>query len=387
MLAITAKTLLTPVDAINDPLLLIDDSTIAEIASRASRALPKCRTVDFGDAVLAPGLIDIHMHGAAGSDVMQSDPSTFLKIESFLSNHGVTNYFPTNLTAPVYATLAALERLAARIESPSDRTSARPLGIHLEGPFISHARRGVHPPEDLIPPSIQVFERFWQASRGQIRMITIAPELDGALELIAEAIRREVCVSLGHSDADLASTRAAVRAGAHHATHTFNAMRPLGHRDPGIIGEVLSNSAMSADIIADGIHVDPAVVKIFLSAKGPDATVLITDATAATGMPDGRYQLGSLNIEVKDGRCLANGVLAGSVLMLDRAVRNVMEFGSWELRHAVQAATLNPARTTGLNGVGQLAAGCRADIVVMSPSGEVANTIVGGKIFQAGATA
>src|SRR5438067_6754988 len=143
MLVLTAKTLLTPLDAIPDPLLLIDGSNIAEIASRASRPLPKCRTVDFGDSVLAPGLIDIHIHGAAGRDVMHSDPHSLPEIERFLSSHGVTSYLPTTVTASVDATLAALERLAARIDSPDDEAGARPLGIHLEGPFISHVRRGV----------------------------------------------------------------------------------------------------------------------------------------------------------------------------------------------------------------------------------------------------
>ena len=386
MLAITAHALLTPLEIIERPLLFLEGTAIAEVATVGSRPLPKCRTIDFGDAVLAPGLVDMHIHGAAGHDVMENDSGALASIERLLTQHGVTSYVPTTVTAPVDALLAALDRIASRIETDNDRAGARPVGIHLEGPFISHVRRGVHPPENLLTPSLALFERFWQASRGHIRVITIAPELDGALEVIAEAARRGVCVSLGHSDADLGTTRKALQAGARHATHTFNAMRPMGHRDPGIAGEVLSNSKLTADIIADGIHVDPAMVDVFMKCKGADGTVLITDATAATGMPNGRYRLGAFEIEVKDGRCLANGVLAGSVLTLDRAVRNVMSFGGWKLQDAVRAASLNPAQRIGLTSVGSLKAGSRADIVVLSPAGEVRTTIVGGHVSQAAQT-
>jgi N-acetylglucosamine-6-phosphate deacetylase len=237
----------------------------------------------------------------------------------------------------------------------------------------------VHPPENLVLPSIDIFERFWQASRGHIRMMTIAPELPGALEVIAEAAARNVCVSIGHSDAEMSIAQAAVNAGARHATHTFNAMRPLDHRDPGILGEVLTNSQIGADIIADGIHVSPPIVKLFLQAKGVERAVLITDAIAAAGMPDGRYQLGPIQVDVKDGKCTVDGKLAGSTLTMDRAVRNVTEFANWSLRDAVQAATLNPARAVGLaQHHGILAPGVEASFVVLSPAGEVLRTVVRG---------
>jgi N-acetylglucosamine-6-phosphate deacetylase len=259
---------------------------------------------------------------------------------------------------------------------------AWPLGIHLEGPFLSHKRRGVHPPENLVTPTVEVFERLWQAARGHVRMLTIAPEIPGAIEVIAEAARRKVCVSIGHSDAEMPIAHAAVKAGARHATHTFNAMRPLDHRGPGIIGEVLSNDQLSADIIVDGIHVDPAVVKLFLRAKGRERAVLITDAISATGMPDGRYQLGPIEVDVKDGKCTSNGSLAGSVLTMDRAVRNVTQFSNWTLRDAVQAATLNPARAVGLSDRhGVLTQGAEANFTVLSPAGAVLKTIVRGQGF------
>jgi N-acetylglucosamine-6-phosphate deacetylase len=383
MIALTATALFTPLDRIEQPLLLVEDRIIAEVTSRARREVPgNCRSVDFGEGILAPGFIDIHIHGGAGHDVMEAGADALPPIERLLAAHGVSSYFPTTVTAPMEATLSALARLADAIDAAEKSSArdlrARPLGIHLEGPFISHKRRGVHPPENLLTPSVAAFDRFWQAARGHIRVLTIAPELPGAVEVIAEASARRVCVSLGHSDADLNAARAGIAAGARHATHTFNAMRPLDHRDPGILGEVLTDSRLSADIIADGIHLDPIIVELFLKAKGPDAAVLITDATAATGMPDGRYRLGSLEVEVKGGRCMVGGKLAGSVLNMDRAVRNVVQFARWELQQAVRLATLNPARVAGVKQGGVLEAGAPADLVVLSPSGEVRQTIIRG---------
>jgi len=380
MLALTAKALYTPIEKIEHPLLLIQDGSILKVSSRAASEAPaKCRVQDFGDCTLAPGLVDIHTHGAAGFDLMQADANGLGKIEGFLARHGVTSYFPTTVTAPMDTTLAALDRLAAEIESSNSHGQrAEPLGIHIEGPFLSHTRRGMHPLQDLQKPTLAAFEKLWQAARGHIRVMTIAPELDGALEVISEATKRGVCFSIGHSDADLDQARKGVAAGARHATHAFNAMRPLDHRDPGILGEVMTNPGLSAEIIADGIHVHPIVIQIATRAKGVEGTVLITDATAATGMPEGRYQLGSVEIEVKDGMCMHEGTLAGSVLTLERAVRNVMSFAQWELQHAVRAATLNPAKTAGARNKGLLQPGADADLVVLTGSGEVKATIIKG---------
>ncbi|HZR57334.1 MAG TPA: N-acetylglucosamine-6-phosphate deacetylase [Terriglobales bacterium] len=386
MIAITAARLFTPLIQIERPLVFIEGGRIVEVSSQSVREIPSnAELKDFGDSVLAPGFIDLHIHGGAGHDLMESDPAALPAVQQFLASRGVTSFFPTTVTAPLDQTLSALDRLAAAIESADNSQSsgirqAIPRGIHLEGPFLSHKRRGVHPAENLLPPTLKAFEQFWQAARGHIRVITIAPELEGACEVIAEAAKRGICVSLGHSDATLAEARRGVTAGARHATHTFNAMRPLSHRDPGILGEVLTNPNLSADIIPDGFHLEPSIVKLFLKSKGPENTVLITDGLSATGMPQGNYQLGSLNVEVKDGKCLANGVIAGSVLTMDGAVRNVMKFGDWDLQNALRTATLNPARVTGLANTGKLQAGAEADLVVLSPSGEVRNTIVRGCI-------
>jgi len=387
MIVFCARRLYTPQEEVENPLLFVEDGLISVISSRDQRALPNNVTVvDLADAILAPGFIDIHMHGGAGLDVMQAPLGELPRLNKFLTTHGVTGYFPTTVAAPLDQTCAALERLADAIESAQGSyannggaVQARPLGIHLEGPFLSHRRRGVHPPEYLVEPTLEIFDSLWQAARGQVRMMTIAPELPGAIEVIAEAARRNVLVSIGHSDAVIEAARAGVKAGARHATHTFNAMRPLDHRDPGIVAEVLMDGQISADIIVDGIHVAPEVIQLFLHAKGLDRSVLITDATAAAGMPDGTYQLGPIQVEVKDGKCTMDGKLAGSVLTMDRAIRNVTQFAGWSLQDAVRAATLNPARAAGLKQSGVIAAGADADLVVLSPDGEVRETIVRGR--------
>ncbi len=394
MLALAAGRLLTPTNAVAHPLVLVDEGRILEISPRSSRPVPAGVSLfDFGDGVIAPGYIDLHIHGSAGYDVMDDAAEALAAIEQLLARYGVTSYFPTTVTAPMDATLRALERLADAIEkrerqNADSKSRAVPLGIHLEGPFISHARRGVHPPENLLAPTLSTFEQFWQAARGRIRMMTIAPELEGAPEVIAEAARRGVCVSLGHSDADFAAAERGIAAGARHATHAFNAMRPLGHntlghsnldhRGPGILGAVLTDCRVSADIIADGVHLDPAIVKLFAKAKGPEQTVLITDATSATGMPEGRYRLGSFEVDVRNGKCMADGKLAGSVLTMDRAVRNLARFAEWELPHAVTAASRNPARVARIANKGVLAAGADADFVILNPEGEVLRTFIGG---------
>ncbi len=379
---ITAARLLTPTEVIEQPLLVVEDEQIVAVGSREQMAAPDgARHHDFPGKVLAPGFIDIHIHGGSGHDVMELDPSALAAIERGMVRHGVTSYLPTTVTAPLPETLRSLEHLGKAImANPGAPGRSRPLGIHLEGPFISHAKRGVHPPENLLPPSPEMLREFHQASEGTVRMLTIAPELDGGLATIAEAVRLGIQTSLGHSNATFAQAKAGIEAGARHATHTFNAMRPLDHREPGILGAVLSDDRVTADLIADGLHIAPDVIKLFFRVKGTDRAILITDAISATGMPDGKYKLGGFEVEVKGDHCDLNGKLAGSVLTLDRAVRNVMGFVPLTLENAVRLATLNPAHVLGVTHArGILATGRVADVVVLTPSGEVVATMVAGQ--------
>jgi N-acetylglucosamine-6-phosphate deacetylase len=377
-IAITARTAFTPLEAIDHAVVIVEDGRILSVTSRKATEIPAgAHFIELGDSILAPGFIEIHIHGGAGHDIMETSRDGLARFERHLTNYGVTSYCPTTVTAPLDITLKSLSWLTEAKRFERDRSRAKPLGLHLEGPFLSHAKRGVHPPEHLVEPSPEMFEKFWRAAEGNVAMMTIAPELPGALETIKLAASRGVCVSLGHSNATLQETKLGVDAGGRHATHTFNAMRALDHREPGILGEVLYNTNVSADIIVDGVHVHPEMVDLFLRAKGRDKAVLITDALSATGMGDGQFRLGDFDIEVKGDRCTHNGVLAGSVLTLDRAVRNVRKFANWSLQHSIQLATLNPARALGHQDIGTIAPGAKADFTVLNAEGEVQRTIVG----------
>jgi N-acetylglucosamine-6-phosphate deacetylase len=378
---ITAGSLFTPLELIESPVVVIEDGRVLSVNSRRQVELPvQAKHFDFPQMIAAPGFIDIHIHGNAGHDVMEADGPALATMERAMARHGVTSYLPTTVSAPEDRILRALENLSQAISSKDRREGSCPLGIHLEGPFISHAKRGVHPPENLLPPSARLLDRFWQASNGTIRIMTIAPELPGAIETIQHARRLGVHSSLGHSNATSREADQGIAAGADHATHTFNAMRPLDHRDPGILGAALSDDRLTADIIADGIHVDPSMVKLFLAAKGAERAILITDAISATGMGDGRYKLGGLEVEVRGDRCEYQGKLAGSVLTLDRAVRNVMSFAGWRLQQSVQLVTCNPARLLAIGErKGTIAPGCDADLVILTREGQVVQTFIAGR--------
>jgi N-acetylglucosamine-6-phosphate deacetylase len=286
--------------------------------------------------------------------------------------------------------LRALEGLANVIEAAHEGAIATPVGIHLEGPFISHAKRGVHPPADIQPPSISLFDRMQQAARGHIRLMTIAPETPGALDLIEHATKSGIKVSLGHSDATAEQTRAAIASGASSATHTFNAMRRLDHREPGIAGVVLDANELYAELICDGIHVAPEFVRLWLRSKREERAILVTDGISATGMPDGIYTLGEFEVAVANGRCLLASdltasveTLAGSVLTMDRAVANLQRFTGASLATAVRLASRNPARMLGLDALGEIAVGSPANFNLFSADGTLRSTILRGQVVGA----
>ncbi len=377
-----ARRLITAEGAVEHPrIAILGDGTIGGIES--GEPGPEQTT-------LTPAFFDVHVHGAAGHDAMEGSPEALDAIGAFLATKGVAHYLATTVTAPVDRTLRALEGIANAIDAAKhDREvlAARPVGIHLEGPFISHAKRGVHPPPHIQPPSIPLFERMQQAARGHIRLMTIAPEAPGALDLIAFATKAGTHVSLGHSDATAEQTRAAIAAGACSATHTFNAMRRLDHREPGIAGVALDARNLYAELICDGIHVAPEFVRLWLRAKGDERAILVTDGISATGGPDGNYMLGELEVTVADGRCLltsdlARGVetLAGSVLTMDRAVANLRRYTGASLVTAVRLACRNPARMLGLDAMGKIAIGRPANLNVFSADGNLQQTILHGRV-------
>jgi N-acetylglucosamine-6-phosphate deacetylase len=364
------------------PLVEVEDGAITSIRALTEDEYARLPvTHRFVDATLVPAYLDIHTHGCAGHDVMEATPQAIAVVSGYLARHGVGAFLPTTVTATEEMTLKALHGLCREVERAQRESApvAMPLGIHLEGPFLSHAKRGVHRAELLRAPSVELFERYWQASEGRILLMTIAPELPGAMETIAYASSLGVRCSLGHSDASAAEAQEARAAGAASATHTFNAMRALDHRDPGLAAYVLDEPDLYAEMIADGFHVDPLMVRLYYRMKGAERVILVTDSMSATGMPDGRYMLGEMDVEVIEGRCTSGGTIAGSVLTLDRGVENFMRFTGADVRTAAQAASLNPARLIAKDDEwGDLSAGRAANVTVLSESGEVMETFLRG---------
>jgi len=375
---ITAARLVASEETIENPVVTIEDGVIAKIASRTDAELPAGRRLDFAGCTLVPALFDVHMHGGMGHDVMEGTPEAISAVGHFLARNGTGAYLATTMTAPMDAILKSLASIAKFIGSRDH--GARPLGIHTEGPFLSPHKKGCHPVDLLQTPTVATFDRMWEASEGTIRLITIAPELPNAPEVIARAASLGVRVNLGHTNAQTAEAKAGVRAGAASATHTFNAMRNFDHRETGILGEVLTNDQLYAELICDGFHVAPAAVNIYWRCKGPERAILITDAMAAAGMPDGNYKLGELDVRVKGGKAVIDeDTLAGSTLTLNRGVKNFAEFTGASVDQVARLASRNPARMIGLaEETGSLAEGRDADITVLSTKNEVVETFLRG---------
>jgi N-acetylglucosamine-6-phosphate deacetylase len=378
-IAIRARRLFTPVEEIADAVVVTEDGRIVAAGRRDAVELRAgAREYDARAWTLAPGFVDIHIHGAGGHDVMEAeaDPAALARVAETIARFGTTSFVATTVTASPDDTcrsIATLARATEKHAADSPRPAAELLGIHFEGPFISPARRGVHPPEWIAPPSPQLLDRLLTAAGGAARILTLAPELDGALELVDRARAAGLVVALGHTNATYDEAIAAIDRGAHHAVHVFNAMRPFSHRDTGVIGAVLTRPEVTAEVIADGVHVDAPALEILLAAKGAERVILVSDATAATGMPDGNYRLGTFEVNVKDGVCRdAEGRLAGSTLTLDRAVRRMVALGV-PLAQALSMATINPARRLGLDArKGVITPGADADLVFLDHALHVA---------------
>lgn len=377
---VTAKKLWDGNHLTDDPIVTVEEGRITAVEDRRSTGVPAgVRILEFPEATLAPAFFDVHFHGAAGHDVMEATPEALGRISGFLASCGTGSFLATTVTAPLDVTLRALEGLARLIEQPASAGHARPLGIHLEGPFLSHAKRGVQPAAHLLDPDIPTFDRLFDAAAGHVKLMTLAPELPGAKDLAAHASARGVRISVGHSNATAAETRTVIEAGAASATHTFNAMRALDHREPGILGTVLTTDSLYAELICDGIHNAPEMVKLWWRAKGPERAILVTDAMSAAGMPDGEYHLGGFAVQVANGRATADGVLAGSVLTLDRALTNFLRYTAASVEDGLRLLTANPAMMTGLAGrTGSISAGETADLVAIGPAGQLLGTVIGG---------
>ena len=368
----------TPSTEISDAAVLIRDGVIDSVAPRSAVTLPAgAREIIATDKIATPGFLDVHIHGAGGHDVMEAAEDALQAVSRMVATHGTTSFLATTVTASPESICRSAEGIAGYISTQhrSDDCRADILGIHFEGPFISPARRGVHPPEFLKLPSADLLEQFIDAAKGNARILTLAPELLGAIPCIDAARKAGLVVAIGHTDATYEQARAAIARGAHHAVHVYNAMRPFSHRDSGVIGAVLTTPEVTAELIADGVHVDETAMRLLLQAKGSGGVILVSDGISATGMPDGKYTLGSFEVTVSGGVCRnLEGKLAGSTLTLDRALRNIVNLGV-PLADALRMLTLNPATLLGIEfKKGSLRSGADADILLLDESLHVTQT-------------
>jgi N-acetylglucosamine-6-phosphate deacetylase len=366
---------ITPNGEIQDAGILIRDGEIEAIGPRESMVLPDgAREITATEKIAVPGFVDVHIHGAGGNDVMEGNAAALSGVARTIAQHGTTSFVATTVTASPDDTCRSVEGIAKYIgeQHETEEPRAEILGLHFEGPFISAVRRGVHPTEWIKLPSADLLEKFLQCAAGHAQILTIAPELLGAMPCIDAARKAGMVVALGHTDATYEQARLGISHGARHAVHVYNAMRPFTHRDSGVIGAVLTSPEVSAELIADGVHVDEAAMRILLQAKGPERVILVSDGMSATGMPDGKYTLGKIDVTVSGGVCRnAEGNLAGSTLTLDRALRNIVALGV-PLADAVHMVTLNPAALLGIEfKKGALRTGADADIVLLDEALQV----------------
>lgn len=332
--------------------------------------------------LIFPGLIDTHVHGGWGDDVMSCGPEGLHRISSRFSSRGVTAWLPSTISARHQELLRAVGDCVTAAQNQPD--GARIAGIHVEGPYINLRRKGAQPEEGIRDPDFDEVEELLQFARGTIRIMTLAPELPGGFELIERLQQAGVVASLGHSDADFDTAVRAIEAGASHATHLFNAMPPIHHRDPGLITACLNSPRVTAEVIPDGVHLHPSIVRLILRSKPAELIALITDAFSATGLEEGIHWLGPQQVEVKGSHCtLKNGTIAGSIINMDDAVRNAIDFADITLPAASVMGSLVPARLSGLEDrKGSLRAGKDADVAIFTPNFRCVATWVEGRLVH-----
>jgi N-acetylglucosamine-6-phosphate deacetylase len=360
--------------------VLVEGERIAGVFADGGRSFgPAVETRDFGTAYISPGLIDVHLHGALGGDVMDGDPESLRRISLHQSRNGVTGFAPATLTASLDDTVraAAAVRAAAGEALPSEI-----LGLHYEGPFLNVGKKGAQNPAHILEITAERVDRLLAAAEGLPVLLTMAPEPGRNAAFIADLRRQGVVLSIGHTEATYDQALTAFDAGIRHATHLYNAMSGFQPRVPGVMGAVLDDPRVTAELIADGIHVHPASLRLAVRVKGPGRVCLITDSLTSAGLGDGDYRMGGLDIVVKgpEARLREGGALAGSILTLNRAVANIVAWTGVTVSDAIRMASLTPARELGLDAVrGSIAAGKFADLAVFDADFNALETFVRGR--------
>jgi len=377
-LVITGGSVITPAGVLDRGDVVLGDGRVLAVGDTDTiETPPNAAVIDAAGRWVAPGFIDLQVNGGHGID-LTTEPARAGELGGFLPRYGVTAFVPTIITSDAGNRAAALTWWAGR-DGGGAAARAVPLGLHFEGPMLSPSRRGAHRADLLRDPDPSLIDG-WARDRGVV-LATLAPERPGALDVVRTLVARGVVVSIGHTDCTAEEFAAAVTAGARYVTHLFNAMRPFAHRDPGPIGAALADGTVVVGLICDGIHVDPVAVRMAWRALGPGRLNLVTDAVAPFGTGAGASRLGSVHVTVEGAAVLtAGGVLAGSALALDHAVRNLIAFTGCSVPDAVGTVTATPARLLGLPDRGRLAAGARADVTVLDPDLAVTATIVGGEV-------
>jgi N-acetylglucosamine-6-phosphate deacetylase len=387
--AILAGTIYTPTEAIQNGVVLIDGPRITKVGPKDEIKIPAgTKVIDNSDRIVAPGFIDMHIHGAAGHDLMEGTMEAVSAVGTFLARHGTTGYLATTVTASLDRTLHAGKTLGEIIRAAQTSAGtagkiggALPLGIHYEGPFLNVKKRGAHPASQIQKPSTDTLTKMLDAAAGAARVFTLAPEIEGALAVLEMARSAGLRIGIGHSNASFEEAERAIAAGATHAVHVYNAMRPFQHRDSGIIGAVLVDDRISAELICDGVHVEGSAIRLLVKAKGVERLILVSDSLSGAGMPDGNYRLGNFTVHVAGGVCrTVEGNLAGSTITLDAALRNLSNFTGLGYQQCLPCATLNPARLLGMDRQkGVIAAGADADLAILDQEHHVTQTYVRGR--------
>lgn len=377
---------ITPTGVLDKGWIRVKDGIIAELGTSQEGTQPNplnLETIDAEGMWVLPGFIDVHVHGGYGHDFMDSDEDGLNAITKFHASHGTTSILATTLTASREELTGVLERVSRYMSSAMPYSQV--IGVHFEGPFINEKWKGAQNPVFIVPPQVEWLEDWVKCYPGILKIQTLAPESEGALDYITRLVENGIVPSCGHTDATYEQIVAAADRGLRHAVHTFNAMSALHHRAPGTVGAVLTDERIVAEVIADGHHVHPAGIKLITSAKGVSGVILITDAMAAAGMPDGDYELGGLPVTMSCGvaRLKDTNSLAGSTLTMIQAVRYLVNEVGVSLADASKMASTNPARQLGIDNVtGALEAGKAADFLLLNDSLELQQICIGGRIFN-----
>lgn len=379
-LALTGGDIITPFRHVKNGTIIIDESKIYELGKSADVKIPSdCKLIDVSGKIVSPGFVDLLVHGGGGWGFSDDSIDSIKNVSEYFIKHGSTTVLASLFAKPTDLLLKDLRRVADYI---LDNPLSNIYGIHMEGPYLNPELKGAMNESYLWKPSIESWDKMWEASRGLIKIMTIAPELPGAIEVMRKAASLGVVLSIGHSMASYEQIEIAIDNGAAHVTHIFNAMRPFHHRKPGVILGSLLRNELKIELIADKLHVHPAVMELLMKLKGANGIILVSDSIRAGGMHEGEYEFADQKVFMKEEKAyLEDGTLAGSTLTLNKAVRNMVESANARITEAIRMASLNGAKVLNIeNQKGILAAGKDADIVILNDKYEVEMTILEGKI-------